>query len=532
MVSDASWHSGVGRYGDAPSGAGPMDQQSVESLLRRLVQRVEESERRYSEALDELHARLDQLAQTTSAARAAEAPDDNATFDRLHDEVSSLARRLEREASNPLDDFERLGRALAGDLNYAASLGGAHSSTPDPLGSSAFPSLPSEPPRYGGLPSHFPLPDVDYSKPAPEPMSSPAVSDSELDSRLAEMAHQLEHSVGTPMPPALDALSARLDEIGRDLAKALATPKTLSLEPVERQISEMAQQLNRAETQLAKIGEIESALLKLIERVDASPSPDEVADKAAEKAARLVADEAKLSTATIERLDAMHRDLVAMNDRTKSSDDKLAGTIEAVHASLKQLAQQVERAAPPPAPAAPAASTPPAASLAFPSPSAMRDLAPLPGTPERAGRSAQARRDQWRQGRLGQGQARASRESSEPEIAPHFGRAKRAAGRRAGFRPRRADPAPRQRANHVSTPNTRSPTISWRRRAARPRPPLPRPKREAHASGACQATSTPRSARNCPRAASGPSSSSARRCCSPSARRCSIAACARSPSQT
>ena len=173
------------------------------------------------------------------------------------------------------------------------------------------------------------------------------------------MAHRLENSVGTPMPPALDALSARLDEISRDLAKALEAPKTLSLEPVERQISEMAKQLTRAETQLAKIGEIESALLQLIERVDASPSQDEVASKAAEEAARRVAEEMKLSGNTTERLDAMHRDLMAMNDRTKSSDEKLAGTIEAVHASLKELAHQVERAATPPplrrAPAAPAA---------------------------------------------------------------------------------------------------------------------------------------------------------------------------------
>ena len=37
----------------------------------------------------------------------------------------------------------------------------------------------------------------------------------------------------------------------------------------------------------------------------------------------------------------MHRDLVAMNDRTRASDDKLAGTIEAVHASLKQLVQRL-----------------------------------------------------------------------------------------------------------------------------------------------------------------------------------------------
>ena len=44
----------------------------------------------------------------------------------------------------------------------------------------------------------------------------------------------------------------------------------------------------------------------------------------------------------------MHRDLVAMNDRTRASDDKLAGTIEAVHESLKQLVQQMEKPAPQP----------------------------------------------------------------------------------------------------------------------------------------------------------------------------------------
>ncbi len=432
MVSEASWHSGIGSYGSTPSGERPMDQQSVESLLRRLVQRVEESERRYSQALDEMHARLDQLAQTTDAARAAGAPDDQATFDRLHDEVSSLTRRLEGEDSNPLDDFERLGRALSGDLNYAASLASASPSTPDRFGTSAFASLPSA----GGLPSHFPLPHVDYSAPAPIPALP--VSDGELESRLAEMAHRLEDSVGTPMPPALDALSARLDAISRDLAKALEAPKTLSLEPVERQISEMAQQLTRAEAQLAKIGEIESALLQLIERVDASPSPDEVASKAAEEAARRVTEEFNLGGATAERLDAMHRDLMAMNDRTKSGDEKFASTIEAVHTSLKQLAQQVERAAvPPPAPT-PAPATPatpaPGAKPRVPFAERMRDLAPLPGTPSQPPPAAMAKdkgempkaetnggEDAFAKGKPAPSLA----EALEPEVAPAFGRARR-----------------------------------------------------------------------------------------------------------
>ena len=376
MVSEASWQTGVGRHQGGSSAEGPMDQQSVESLLRRLVERVEESERRYSEALDDLHARLDQLSQTTGAARAGSS-EDAETFGRLHDQVSSLARRLEGEASTPLDDFERLGRALAGDFDRAAGLAGAPSSPDllDDLAAGRTPFAPS-------------LPEPDYSA----PFASSHLTEHDLDQRLVEMAHRFEHSIGAAMPPqALEALSARLDEIGSQIAAALAeAPKGQSFEPLEQQISDMAQQLSRAEAQLAKIGEIESALHKLIERVDASPSPEEVASKAAQEAARLVADEAKLSTGATERLDAMHRDLVAMNDRARASDDKFIVTIEAVHESLKQLVQQIEKNAPPP----------PAPTPRVPFAERMRDLAPLPDKPahtafprdaRRKGRHAQGR---------------------------------------------------------------------------------------------------------------------------------------------
>jgi localization factor PodJL len=118
MASEATWQTGgAHRTGEAPADS-PMDQRTVESLLRRLVERVEESERRYSEALDELHARLDQLSQTTDAARATGAPEDSATLDRLHEQVSSLARRFEPQSTNPLDDFERLGKALSANLDF------------------------------------------------------------------------------------------------------------------------------------------------------------------------------------------------------------------------------------------------------------------------------------------------------------------------------------------------------------------------------------------------------------------------------
>jgi localization factor PodJL len=398
-----------------------MDQQSVEALLRRLVERVEESERRYSKALDDLHARLDQLSQTTDAARIT-SPEDAETFDRLHDQVSSLARRLEGEASTPLDDFERLGRALASDLDYAASLTSS-SSSPGLLDSLAAGNAPFAPP----------VPEPDYSAPfTPAPPS-----EEDLDKRLVEMAHRLEHSIGTAMPSqALDTLNARLDEIGSQIAKALeAAPKGPSLEPLERQISDMAQQLGQVGGQLAKIGKIETALRKLIEQVETSPSPEEVASKAAQEAARLVADDVKLSAGTVERLDAMHRALMAMNDRTRASDDKLTSTIEAVHDSLKQLVRQIEKTAPQPAATQPR----------VPFAERMRDLAPLPEAPAKhpeaelradkeempetgaSGESATpvakaaAPKDASPKNRL----AAAIADLEDTEPAPHFGRAKR-----------------------------------------------------------------------------------------------------------
>ncbi len=370
MVSDPSWQMGsFGGHGSAISGGSPMDQQSVESLLRRLVERVEASERRYSEALDELHARLDRLSQATGAAHLTGALDDSETFDRLHDQVSSLALQLEREATTPLDDFERLGRALSGELNYAAGM----MAKPDLLSELAASSFqPIEPPfRESAPPYSFPQPEPDYSPP-PSAASFPG-EDRELDKRLVEMVHRLEHSISTAIPAqAFEALNARLDEIGSQVAQGFdGVAKASASETVERQISDLAQQLGRAEAQLAKIGEIEMALHQLIERVDGRPGDlEEVANKAADEAARRVVAEVKLSAGTEERLDAMHRDLMALNDKARAGDDRLSGTIEAVHDSLKKLVQLAEQAAP--------AAQPPKPKLPFAD--RMRELAPLPGS--------------------------------------------------------------------------------------------------------------------------------------------------------
>ena len=321
MSSQASWQTGASGQGGADWSEDFPDQQSVEGLLRRLVQQVEDTERRYGEALNDLQGRLDQLALTTGAARASVASNDSATLDRLHDQVSGLARRFEREAATSLDDFERLGQAVLGGLDRGAS-GLAFGSSTAPF--TFAPHEPTFPP--------LPLPDADH----------------DLSKRLVEMAERLEHSVDSAMAPkTLHDLTARVEAMGRQIAAALAAlPHPVSLAPIERQIADIGHKLDHAEGELARIGAIETALYRLIERVDGQAGQlSDIAAKAATEAARLVSGDAKFDAATAERLDAMHRDLKAMNERSTAAGDRLAGIVEAVHDSLKQLVQQAERSA-------------------------------------------------------------------------------------------------------------------------------------------------------------------------------------------
>src|SRR5512143_296879 len=429
MASEATWQAGGAHRTGEASADGPMDQRTVESLLRLLVERVEESERRYSEALDELHARLDQLSQTTDAARATGAPEDSATLDRLHEQVSNLTRRFEPQTTNPLDDFERLGKALSANLDFATGgsdgLSGAADLPSAFPSSSILPKAAETPPQ--GLPDFgFKAPEFPFSAPSLD--LPPLASEGVFDKRLSDMAHQLEHSLGTVMPAAtIEALNTRLDEIASQLSQALRqAPKLDNLASVEKQLSEMSQQLSRAEAQLARMNGIEDRLRTLIERFDAAPDVlEEIATKAASEAARLVAEKTK-SGASEDRLNAMHRDLAAMSDKNRASDERIAGSLQAVHESLKQLVAQVERsgasALQPPKPQAPFAER-----IRAQAEQVLPPLPPFQQPPMAPGGVSPAQgaaaREKWLKSRL----AGSIADFQEGEAAPHFGRGKRAA---------------------------------------------------------------------------------------------------------
>src|SRR4029077_9508233 len=84
-----------------------------------------------------------------------------------------------------------------------------------------------------------------------------------------------------------------------------------------------------------RIGAVEGQLQRLIERIEATPAQIErTATKAAQEKARLVSETGLGKASAAERLDALHRDIVAMNERNLATDDRLVDTLTAMHPNL------------------------------------------------------------------------------------------------------------------------------------------------------------------------------------------------------
>ncbi len=322
---------------------------SVETLLRRLIRRIEESERRYAEALDELHARFGHVSHTAGVAESLASPEESETLERLRLQLSGLARRLEQPL--PPERPQPLHKAFEEVRAVQAGLAGAEPNWFQSRFSAAEPRFADTDHasfRSGDEPS--------YSSSSFD-LHPAGENDAESDRRLIEMAQRLERSLGDAMPStAIDRLNARMEEISARFEAALAqTPKLENLQHVEQQVTDIGQQLGRVEKHAARIGAIESGLQRLIARLEQAPSYVELAaTKAAQETARLVSETAAGKPTAADRLNALHRDIVAMNERSLATDDRLVDTLAAMHESVKGLVQQRERDR-----AQPAAESPP-----------------------------------------------------------------------------------------------------------------------------------------------------------------------------
>jgi localization factor PodJL len=336
MAPEVRWQvSGAAK--SSGSDFAPSGEDSVETLLRRLIRRIEESERRYAEALDELHARLGHVSQAAGVPQSLVATEESQTLERLRLQLSGLARRLEQpepERAAPLE--KALGEVRAVSAGLAAA-------EPDWIRSRSSDAARSfaDTERASFLSGDEPS----YASPSFD-LPPAAEEDTDFDRRLVEMAQRLERSIGEAMPStAIETLNARMEEISARFEAALAqTPKLESLQHLERQVADMGQQLGHVELHFARIGAIEGHLQRLIERIEEAPAQVErAASRAAQETARLVSESAAGKPSAVERLDALHRDIVAMNERSLATDDRLVDTLAAMHESVKGLVQKRER---------------------------------------------------------------------------------------------------------------------------------------------------------------------------------------------
>ncbi|MGB3038524.1 MAG: hypothetical protein WBB72_14250 [Methyloceanibacter sp.] len=317
------------------------DRESVESLLRKLIKRIEESERRYEEALDELHARLGQVSYSASVNEALGTPEETETLERLRRQLSDLARRLAQP--QPKKEAERLPRLDKALDEVRAVSTGLALAEPDWFASLSA-SLAAAEGRAEPEPAPAPLPASEPRYTSPSFAPSPSIDeDADFDRRLIEMAQRLERSIGEALPSsAIEKLNARMEEISARFETALAQePKLDTLHHIERQVADMGFQLGRVELQAARIGVVEGQLQRLVERIEATPAQIErTATKAAQETARLVSETVLGKPSAAERLDSLHRDIVAMNERNLATDDRLVDTLTAMHESLKGLMQR------------------------------------------------------------------------------------------------------------------------------------------------------------------------------------------------
>jgi localization factor PodJL len=418
MAPEASWQASnaetLGGSDFSLSGT-HRDQRTVEGLLRRLVERVEESERRYGEALDELHARLDRLSQTAEPAPETDSSEETETLERLRSQLSSLAQRLDHpeETESGFDDLAKLGRAWSEARDMSAGLAKEQGLFASPLLQAPTPFVPTAPAFSFAMPGETPS----YATPSFE-LPRFGTEHLNVDKRLIDIAQRLEHSIGEAMPgAAIETLNARMEEIAKRFEAALEhSPKLENLQHLERQITEIGQQLGGVERQVARIAVIEGQLHRLIERLEDGPAQmEQAASKAANEAVRLVSDTGLDKPSAAERLDTIHRDIVAMNERSRATDDRLVDTLAAMHESLRDLVHQVERGRQP-------LPTPP---LALPQPRS--ELAPSPAETriDKAATRDGGEDLRSRHPSLRSLLSTTAPDSKELEPAPAFGRAKR-----------------------------------------------------------------------------------------------------------
>lgn len=261
------------------AGAGGEPQESIENLLLKLIARLDENDRHYGQALDNLNDRLNALSQRAHSASTSSPAGSTAALDRVHQRASSLAAQVNdagaahrAQQSTPLSEIEHRLRTFTNPLE------------------GAFP-----------------------------PGENIAVNDD-----FADVTERLERSLAAGAPATeFETLTNRMDDLARNLDAALESrndPGTL--QSIEARLEELARSFADTQQNYARIEDIEGHLLSLMKWTQSANAP---------------VNDGKMYA----RLDAIERALQALNDNSREMDDHTRGTLEALNEAVDSPASRV-----------------------------------------------------------------------------------------------------------------------------------------------------------------------------------------------
>jgi localization factor PodJL len=293
----------------------------LKSLLRDLADQIADTDRRHSDALRDLHARIATLGGQAELARSGLPSHLAPAFERIEDSLGQLAERIveadrqrqhARAAAIVHDDLPVAATpaaapafaatasipAMAAVANLAAPAPQAIEAAPAMIASSGPASTPTDatdPWDMAAADALHKLYDSGEAGPAPAevtiaapppglvaammPMMAPAaaakVSDIDrewLDGRLAEISRRVEQSLADVRPDAaIHTLGARFDQLEQRFTTAVEGVATRAdvegLRIVEAHINEIFNHVEHAQSQLERLSGIETQISSLSDRL-------------------------------------------------------------------------------------------------------------------------------------------------------------------------------------------------------------------------------------------------------------------------
>lgn len=354
----------------------------LEAMLRNVIERIEDTDRRYGLALGDLQSRLDHISNRTSSAYAGASPETEDTLRRLQTRTTDFAERL-READQAhrapkdtsvfsnidqkLNEFAlqamRTGtndglphsprpvapetsaevftfRARERNAGKAARMSANKTTTRDAVpgatetGKSAAPASPKRASTQGKTAAS--------AKDAAA--RAQAATLATINDRLLDVTKRLDAALATgTLEAELQAMRTQMDSLSDTLETALSTaPQSAALKTVEAQFANLVQRFDRAQEQFCRIESIERHVAQLLDVLNSDSSAiDAVARKTAEETARLVASHQNAAIAS-EQIDAIQAEIRALNERTRRIDEQTSETLDTMTNMLKDLAGRSE----------------------------------------------------------------------------------------------------------------------------------------------------------------------------------------------